>query len=175
MNTTLMTRLVVCASLPLLVVSLAGCSGGSKDGDSATSHKQPSKAATAHDWDLAFASCMRDGGLDFPDPVDGESPARPILDGVDQAKQAEIGDGCEKQVGSKLGARPAVALPGLDADDATKKDLEVNECLRKKGYDVSDPGADGGESGAQANSEIPAEAWADCGLKGGPGAVTVAQ
>ena len=78
-------------------------------------------------WQLDFAQCMRDQGIDMPDPGNG-SQTMTKTDGMDEAAAA-----CQK----KLGEPPV----GSGADDKASLNsrLETAKCLRERGYDAEDP------------------------------------
>ena len=131
----------------------ADSDGGADDGDAAT-------AATATDEEaaLAFAACMRDQGLDFPDPTinaDGSvdffgGGGPPQGDGAQQEGLPEALEVCGDLIAG------ASFLPGGgDLTEFEDQLLEVAQCLRDEGIDVDDPdlsegfgpGAGGGDGG----------------------------
>ncbi len=122
------------------MVFLVGCGSGSdsqvasiSDGDA-----QPEASASptsSNDGGLAFASCMRDNGIDVPDPdPDG---------GFDQRGQADI-DFDDPQFRNALDECRDL-LPGDNPLTRNFNSAQQNAilklvgCLRKNGVDVPDP------------------------------------
>ncbi|WP_159622158.1 hypothetical protein [Ruania rhizosphaerae] len=132
------TRATTVIALLLAGVSLAGCSNDdsdttveNSDQPSAESSDQP-EYSSAEEYGLAFAECMREQGIDVPDPgEDGVQLEGGAGDGFMEA--AEI---CTDELGTppggQGGARPAHGQREFD--------LAMAECLRDNGLDVPDPG-----------------------------------
>ena len=158
--------------------ALVAC-GGSSEADS------QDEQASFEDAQLEFAQCMRENGVDIPDPepgqgggiiFDSESGIDPSSDSF-QAAQEECGSILDEAIPE--GERP---------DPAEMRDQlhQMTECLRDKGYDVPEPQIVG--PGDDPPSEPPTasgdfeelqddpefqQAQEDCadeaGLEGGPG------
>jgi hypothetical protein len=165
----------------LLVVSLAACGGGGGDGDSVASLDGTGSDDTAsaddggggggqggrsdispefQDAMVEFAECMRDHGLDFPDPGtsgdglvvigpggDGEPPSQTEVDEFEAADEA-----CRHIL-------EAVAdeMPRPDPEqEAEMRDqaLAFAECMRDHGVDFPDPQFDEGGRTAIGVGEI---------------------
>ena len=168
------SSLAALASVPLLVLGLAACSPASSEEDSGSGVKSDSQIASdALAWDVASAQCMRDAGFDVPDPSsDGTKQSPNFDDDTDVEAFARASDECQAKVQGDLGPRPVTAAEKgaqQEGADATRK---INECLREKGFDVSDPVA-GGSGVTKGLEKVPDEALEACGLAGGGGAVTV--
>jgi hypothetical protein len=147
-----------------LVVLLGACGngGGSADGGPAS---LDSDAAASDDGDnggggeaasaqergdavLEYAQCMRDNGVDLPDPEIGEDGLVEIPDRMpDLAATGASPD--------TIAAAEAACQPILDAVNALGEQVDpqeaaealdqmvaVTECMRAKGYDMSDPTVD---------------------------------
>src|SRR5688572_22755655 len=85
-----MKRLLIAATAVITALAIAGCRGDSNDGEGvATAGGTPTSSATGNNsnadasaGDMAeqmrrFASCMREQGIDMPDPeVDSEGRVR---------------------------------------------------------------------------------------------------
>ncbi|TDV37759.1 hypothetical protein [Actinophytocola oryzae] len=97
---------------------------------------QPEESSESQQLMLKYAQCMRDNGVDLPDPVEGKAGS--LYEDVDQDSQAFT---TADKVCSPI-------LQGL-VDDRAAKDggqgpdedqmLELAECLREHGVDVQDP------------------------------------
>lgn len=120
----------VLASLLLLVVACApGRSGGNGSGP-------PGEEA-----ELAHAQCMRDHGIDWPDPelVDGEWELR-LDNDIDLESPAY--KGAEKECAQALQGQ---GDDGLDPDDRALQEqqmdkmLEFAACMRDQGLEFPDP------------------------------------
>lgn len=153
-------RFAALMAIPFLVGSLAACGTGTPDADVQT----PKAEQSFDDWQVAFASCMRDEGVDMPDPEqDGSGGASVTLgDGDADAFQA-ASETCIEQ----LGAPPAPTGGVPDVADAYDQQLEMAECFREHGYDTPDPVK--GEAMA-IPSDITEDVMEACGLSSGTGA-----
>lgn len=131
-----------------LTLALGACgdeSGGdeiaSVAGDDDTATAAPSETTTEpDDQGLAFAACLRDQGIDMPDPT-GEGGLRDAFQAIagsydEQALQAAM-EACEDQLPTQLADQRDEAMD----EDAQ---LALAECLREQGVDVSDDLFDGG-------------------------------
>ena len=142
-------RALVAAALVILLGMAAGC-GDSGTGDSAlpdaagaaTSPSSSSSADADLDPDdamLKFAQCMREHGVDVPDPgpnggirVDGKGLSQDQLEAAQAA--------CQKWMD--------MAAPADGGHDLTEEEkqqfLDMAACMRERGYDFPDPTFDGG-------------------------------
>jgi hypothetical protein len=168
------TRSVLFA-VPLLVlaVALGACGGDSTGGDSDGGN---ATQASDHEKQLAFARCMRDNGVDMPDP-------KPIGDGglaVAAGSAADANDpafnAALEKCRSKLpnGGQPRPLTP-----EQREKQLAFAKCMRENGItDFPDPPAEGaprqapklpkpGEPGYEAAIDGYQKAAEKCGVSGG--------
>jgi hypothetical protein len=131
----------VLVAVPLLLFGLAACggSGGSSGGGASDT----SSSDDPQDQAVKFAQCMRDHGVDMPDPeTDDNGRVRLRVGGaggkVDKDKVDAAMEACKKY--SPIG------------DSGRLKDLENNpefqeaqlhwaQCMRDHGVDVPDPGS----------------------------------
>jgi hypothetical protein len=131
----------VLVAVPLLLFGLAACggSGGSSGGGASDT----SSSDDPQDQAVKFAQCMRDHGVDMPDPeTDDKGRVRLRVGGagakVDKDKVDAAMEACKKY--SPIG------------DSGRLKDLENNpefqeaqlhwaQCMRDHGVDVPDPGS----------------------------------
>jgi len=159
-----MTKFKLLAVLVLLLSGVVACSAGKPSASPTAS------SASDHDQALKFAKCMRDHGVDMPDPgSDG----------------AVTGGGNGGAPGSLGGSAPAVNLGTADtaAMDACRKFLpnggepkkltaaereqavRYAQCMRTHGVDYPDPSADGVDQGVpiQIGDEAAAKRLEDAG------------
>jgi hypothetical protein len=143
-----MRPLLTVLALPLLAIALLACSAAGADGNgvitlaspSPSDGASPSPSMDPRDATLAFAQCMRDHGIDVPDPqVDEEGhfqidvAAKP--GDVDMQKLNDAQQACQHFL--------AAAGPGpgdVKMDQETQdKILAFTQCMRDHGVDMPDP------------------------------------
>ncbi len=179
--------------LPALVLVVAGLgagaacsgSGGGPSGQSAAKAK-----TRAEDAMLAFARCMRDHGVDMPDPdTSGGGPgvvtfhAGAAGDGPDPGSDTfkTANDACQKLLGD---AGPQNLSP-KQQQEMQDQALAFSRCMREHGVNMPDPTFDGeghttmkldGDSGIdpsdpkfEAAQQACGSAFGPKGAKGGPG------
>ena len=98
--------------------------------------------ATDEERALEFAQCMRDNGIDFPDPVINADGSIDLAGNVSPGSIDPASDTFNAAVdvcGSIVAG--ASFLPGADIDETEQQALLLAfaECLRGLGYDVVDP------------------------------------
>ncbi|WP_209559341.1 hypothetical protein [Frigoribacterium sp. PvP032] len=168
-STRLRPTLFALAAVPLLVVGLAGCSGG--EGGASPQVKSDSQVADdALAWDVANAGCLRGEGLDVQDPTADGLTKGAIPMGADPEVTSAAMEKCQEETNADLGPRPQSAAEEKSNEEAEAAMRETAECLREKGYDVSDPSADG--AGSSDGETIPDDVAKACGGAVG-GSVTV--
>lgn len=182
MLTTHMRRL---AAVLVLGGVLAGCGGGGGDDDGVASIDESAAADESDDQAdedtsgpgggridesemqdamLEYAQCMRDNGIDMPDPeFNGEGGVSLGMGpdgGIDP--ESEEYQAADEECGSILEeARPDVQLSPEEQAEMQDKLTAMAECMRARGHDMPDPQvADDG--GVMIRSEAP-------GAGGGPG------
>ncbi|WP_067185192.1 hypothetical protein [Microtetraspora niveoalba] len=127
-------------ALSALAIALAGCaqdtgrdsggpSGGSSDGSSVSSGGSAAGGMDPayQDGLLKYARCMREHGVDMPDPKPGV--VMPALRIDETSKKAVAA--CEKLI--------PVDPNAPSAEEIHQRDVELARCLRGKGLDVADP------------------------------------
>jgi hypothetical protein len=168
-------------ALPLTVASLAmaSCGGG---GDDATA-SDADRRAEMREAALDYAQCMREHGVDMPDPkfngggmtmqLGGPASQGPPKATMDAAQEA-----CQKIM-------EKVKPPEMSREEQAKmreRALKMARCMREKGFDFPDPQfGEGGEikqrigPGSGIDPEDPRfqQAMTACsksaGMPGGPG------
>jgi hypothetical protein len=120
-------------AVPMLVLSLglAGCGGGRDNGGSG----KVDPAVAQHQQQLKFAKCMREQGLDYPDPqpaVDGQAGAAGATKVDDPVKFEAALSACRKFLPEGDQVKPA------SPEDLAKL-RAFAKCMRDKGLDFPDP------------------------------------
>lgn len=132
---TIKSRLAAAAALPLALALLTGCASGADTAAPDPSQSPASRIADFDDWQLAYAGCMREQGVDVADPG-GEGGAGFSVDDAGMEAFAAAGKACR----AKLGAPPARdGDQGTTESERQEERLRVASCLRERGYDVADP------------------------------------
>jgi hypothetical protein len=147
----------VAAVVALLVLS--ACSAAEGDGVSSAGGEEnranPTKTEDTEPLDedaqaLVFAECMRDNGVDMPDPG-------PSQQGLVDAIQAVAGSYDRASMRKALSACQDL-MPQYAQEEHADDDwqLELAECLREQGLDVSDTPFEDAHSGAIDVNEFSA-------------------
>jgi hypothetical protein len=131
--------------LALSAFSIAACGDGKGSAPGVASGggtAAPSASAGGNapidgqDAQLKFAQCMRENGVNMPDPKPGE-PARVTDTNVDQARLEAATKKCQPLLQAGGG--------GIDPNDPAVRDAFVKfaKCMRDHGVDMPDPGPNG--------------------------------
>ncbi|MFW5415750.1 hypothetical protein J0910_03895 [Nocardiopsis sp. CNT-189] len=130
----------------------AGGGQGEQAGGGAESEEERLQEAQ-----LEFARCMRDNGVDMPDPGGDGSVAALQMDG----KTEKALEACEEEV-------PMDEFEPSEKELAEmhERDLELAECLRGEGIEVEDPKKGEGMT-LPADADGMEEAMEACGQDGG--------
>jgi hypothetical protein len=139
------------------VLGLAAC-GGKKGDDgvaSAGGSGRPSASASApanaKDAQLKFAQCMRENGVNVPDPQPGGKGVRLQDTGADPAKVEAATKKCQPLL---QGGGQA----GTPTDPKTQDQLvKFAQCMRAHGVDIKDPKSGSGGSMLQGGQGSPAK------------------
>ncbi|RAY16625.1 hypothetical protein DPM19_00065 [Actinomadura craniellae] len=134
------TRVAAAAMIPLLALGLTACGGD----ETATAAGRKSPAAGDTEKMRAFAKCMRENGVDMPDPevgpdgnitFGGNGNARRLLSADREKLQAAM-DKCRHLMpnGGELRA--------FSPED-TEKMRQYAKCMRENGVDMPDPDPEG--------------------------------
>jgi hypothetical protein len=129
--------------LTLCALALGACGGGGDDDDTGASENSREEAG------LRFAECMREHGIDVPDPQPGEAGIQ--IGGPDGADNPPPGDpafqdafeACEDELGD---AGPA-DLSAEERQEIEDGVLEFAQCMREHGIDIPDPEFGSGPGG----------------------------
>ena len=136
-----MKTMIIVLSVAAAAVALSACGDSASDGSTAAA------ADRNRDALLKFARCMREQGLDFPDPVVSEdggevrmraAPAAGTRLSAEKLRAAEAA--CAKY-------REAVTPPKISEEERAKmreQALAHARCMREQGLDFPDPQFEGG-------------------------------
>lgn len=130
------TVAAACLLATTVVLSATACSdegGGTKSGGSASTTEK-----TEEDQALEHRKCLREQGLEIPEPKPGENGMGVTIDGGSKSKQ-------EMEKAFKACQDKAVGGGPKELSQAEKdKMVAFARCMRKNGFDMPDPKFDGG-------------------------------
>ncbi|MFE9013239.1 hypothetical protein [Streptomyces cyaneofuscatus] len=130
------TIAAACLLATTVVLSATACSGdggGTKSGGSSSGSQK-----TEEDQALEHRKCLREQGLDIPEPKPGENGMGVTIDGGSKGKQ-------EMEKAFKACQDKAVGGGPKELSQAEKdKMVAFARCMRKNGFDMPDPKFDGG-------------------------------
>lgn len=144
-----LVRLRAGAAGLLLILAVAACSGGAAPSGVATLESpgagetdpsaSPSASLDPETARLEFARCMRENGIDMPDPGAGGTGAVRIGgDGLDADKMQAAFEACRQYMGA------AAEGPREIDPEMQDKLIEFAGCMRDNGVDFPDPDFSGG-------------------------------
>jgi len=172
MPTHFLTRALVAALLTVSALAIAACGEDPASAGSDATPEQKNRDAA-----LAYTKCMRDNGVDIPDPEPGQRGLRLRPQTGTSPEQMETADkACRKHL-------EAIEPPDLSPEQEKKMQqaaLAHSRCMREHGIDMPDPtfDEDGGVqmrirrgSGIDPDSPKFQEAQEACRdeMPGGPG------
>lgn len=170
----MLTRTLAISGVAALALALSGCTSSSDDsgiakiGDVNTAASAPAVASgTDEEQALAFAQCMRDNGVDFPDPtVDADgSPSfagafgrgqEGGFDPTDTSFQDAMTACSDLMDGLQIGPGSA----SVDTEAISEALYSYTQCLRDQGLDVGDITLDSQRQGG-AGAGVGADAGTD--------------
>jgi hypothetical protein len=128
-------------ALPIAIgsIALASCAGGDSSNDSGNTRADAREAA------LRFARCMREHGIDMPDPTfgPGGSVAIRIDGGAGKLAVNRAEEACRKYREAARGPEPSPEQQREFRENA----LKFARCMRGQGIDMADPTFDRGGVG----------------------------
>jgi len=146
--------------LALIIATAAGCAKKSDDGGIATAGGQPTAAATTAaagnqgEQFRKFAQCMRDNGVDVPDPGPDGTYSFGGQGGADRTPGVDRDD--PKFQAAMTACRSLMPAGGIPIK-LNPQQLELYRvfaaCMREQGIDFPDPNADGTLAIDMANAE----------------------
>jgi hypothetical protein len=143
------THTISSAALVILLGMTAACGNGSGDDDSALPDAAGASSASPASDDeedldrddamLKFAQCMREQGVDMPDPTPGGG-IRVNGEGLSEEQMEAAQSACQKWMD--------MAEPEDGGRELTEEEkqmfLDMASCMRERGYNFPDPTFDGG-------------------------------
>lgn len=145
-----------------LAAGLSACAAADPSGGNSSAPEPQGSGTQSFDsfdeYQLAFAQCMRDRGIDMGDPDGGGQS-------ITQADDAflEAAEACQSEIGEPPANTGDAGTGGPSAEELREEHLKIAECLRELGVDVPDPAP--GEDLA-IPSDVPAEAFETCAPSG---------
>jgi hypothetical protein len=149
------------AAVCVALLTVSACSSGAADRDEVASAGDEASGASPAGTEgtaaldegaqaLRFAECMRDNGVDMPDPGPGQQ-------GLADAFQAVAGDYDRATLRRAIAACEGL-MPQYASDEQHTEgwELDLAECLRDQGLEVSDQPFDDAHSGAVDVNEFSA-------------------
>ncbi|MGW0955355.1 hypothetical protein ACWDAO_07835 [Streptomyces sp. NPDC001212] len=151
------------SAVPLMIALLTACSaadGGSDTSGAGDGEKPTSSRKSFEDWQLAFAQCMRDEGLDVADP--GKGGLGGLQDSSDAAALEKASTKCRGKLGDPP---PAPGVENKSDEQLQEEALKSAKCFRDNGLDVPDPQK--GEIGLTIPQDAPKDLIAKCAPNSG--------
>lgn len=149
---TLLATLAVAATVAACSANAAGTAGVAtleSANPAADASAEPSASLDPEAAALAFAKCMREHGIDVPDPeVSGEGGIGVAVGGDkvnEQEMQAAL-QACDQFLADAAGERRELDPEMLD------RMVEFASCMREHGIDMPDPTTDGGRIMVRGNA-----------------------
>lgn len=159
-----LARLARIGAVALCATTVAACGGAKSD----TLTDAADRASKARDGALKFAQCMREHGVDMPDPkVDADGRVAVTLKGGPRSGGAEADlDAAQKACGKHM--EDVAGDPPDAATQAKQQDamLAFARCMRKHGVDMPDP--EFSSSGGRMTSKIRRREGAAAGSDASP-------
>jgi hypothetical protein len=109
-----------------------------EDANGETTEEDPQEAA------LAWAKCMREQGVDVPDPEVGEGGRLTIRPGMGSGQRLDDADSdafreAMQECGRPFGRSGPPALSDEEREEMQETMLEFAQCMREHGVDMPDP------------------------------------
>jgi hypothetical protein len=157
-----MTRTPIAGAVLAVALAVAACGGGQSGPQVAGSGGGGGTTAAAptstdpQDSLLGFAQCMRQHGVNIPDPRPGQGQIT-MPTGIPSERLQPAMQACQTYLSQGLGKNP-------DDPAAQDRALKEAQCLRQHGFDVADPqpGSPLTVHGANAKDPRFTQAVQDC-------------
>ncbi|MFE2943553.1 hypothetical protein ACFXKG_31545 [Streptomyces sp. NPDC059255] len=136
------------AAFSLLTTACSGeQAGGGKEGEDSKGRTVVSEEGNKADQAFEYRKCLREQGLDVPEPKPGEGGQGMSIGGDGMSKEKV--EKAIKACAGKGGAGGAREITQAEKDKA----LKFARCMRENGFDMPDPNFGGG--GAVAGMPMP--------------------
>lgn len=164
----MLNKTIATVSMAALALVLSGCTSSEEDSgivklddSDATATEAAAAEGTSEEQALAFAQCMRDNGVDFPDPT-VDSDGNPSFEGAFGRSEEggfDPGDTSFQDAMTACGDLMEGLMVGMGGGDFDQEGISealysYTQCLRDEGLDVGDitldsmmPGGGGGAPG----------------------------
>ncbi|MFD9728620.1 hypothetical protein [Streptomyces sp. NPDC059072] len=140
----IMTTAAVVTGLTLFATACANDGSGGSGGSAGSGGKKDSGGGTEADNAVKMRQCLREHGIDAPDPAPGQDPrGMTVGGGADPQKMQEAMKACG------MGGPGSGKEPTQEEKD---KELRWIRCMRENGVALKDPEYSGG---ARTGIEIP--------------------
>ena len=173
-----MRRLMLIAAATLVLTTACSKAGGGDDGVASLnggnnptgSAQNASGQGSDEDKMRAFAKCMRENGVDMPDPEPGGAMrAMPATGGDEFEKMNKASEACNKLLPN--GGKPKPLSP-----EELDKMRKTAKCMREHGIDMPDPDPNNPGVTIGSRDSDPAKmekAMKECGMGGEGGVIAV--
>ncbi|WP_138946340.1 hypothetical protein [Plantibacter sp. M259] len=135
-------------AVPGLLLGLSACSG------EASTESASAAPVSFEEWQLKFNDCLREKGVDMPDP-EADGSMKINVNEVDMEAYEAAVPLCQEEVGPP----PAPTGGGMSEEQSLQQTIEAAECLREHGFDVPDPTRD---SGLRVPDGVPDDVTDEC-------------
>ncbi|MFC9973220.1 hypothetical protein ACFVH6_20245 [Spirillospora sp. NPDC127200] len=128
-----------------VVLGGSACGGGDggggvasvESGAAASGSASPTATLSKEDAQLKFAQCMRENGVDVPDPGGGDKQVAVGRQGKDRGKFERAVEKCRSYL------EAGGVIPDLKDPEVHDRFVKFAQCMRQQGIDVPDPAPDG--------------------------------
>lgn len=121
-----MRRVIILAGI---LLALAGCGGGAEEPTASSATPSAAASIDPHARNLKFAECMRENGVDVPDPEPGKGMTMKFGPGTDQQKVQKAMEACREWA-------PTGAANGGAVDPKRDEQMRAHsQCMRDNGVE----------------------------------------
>jgi hypothetical protein len=129
-------RPYVLTLLAVAALGLSACGGSEEETEAASGEPTAAEDEQLREAQVKFAECMREQGIDMPDPKPGGQQVFKVGgdSGIDPQEFEEASEECEKY---RSEIRPN--LSDEEREEFKERALEFARCMREQGIDMPDP------------------------------------
>jgi hypothetical protein len=152
------TLLAACGGGSSPSAQVASLGGGNSDATTTTTAAGSSSEADVQQAMLDFAKCMREHGIDMPDPTFDENGGAQFSAGAsgspaDQAKLDEAQKACQSYLDKVKSNAPPI--DPAKVEEEKQKQLAFAQCMRDHGIDFPDPQVSSNGAGIEVQQGGP--------------------